>query len=43
MNKLRDDLGVKLDFTDDADDKEKDSKKKKAAAPGSKARVKVHT
>lgn len=39
INKLRETLGVKIDFSDDADDKEKDTGKKKKAAQ--KAKVKI--
>ena len=40
INKLRDTLGVKVDFTDEADEKEKEGSKKKKPAV-QKAKVKV--
>ena len=43
MNKLRDSLGVKIDFSDEAEEKEKekekDGKKKKATSAKSKVKV----
>lgn len=39
MNKLRDQLGVNLDFSDDAEEKDTDKSKKKKSA--SKCKVKV--
>ncbi|TDL26238.1 hypothetical protein BD410DRAFT_813193 [Rickenella mellea] len=40
VNKLRDTLGVKIDFTDEADEREKDSgKKKKAVTQKSKVKI----
>lgn len=41
VNKIRDTLGVKVDFSDDHDDKEKDAGKKKKSAAGQKVKVKV--
>ena len=41
VNKIRDTLGVKVDFSDDHDDKEKDAGKKKKPVAGQKAKVKV--
>lgn len=40
VNKLRDSLGVKVDFIDDGDDKREETSKKKKA-PVQKAKVKV--
>lgn len=42
MNKLRDQLGVKVDVSDDVDEKEKEGGKKKKAVH-QKSRVKVKT
>jgi transcription antitermination factor NusA-like protein len=42
VNKLRDQLGVKIDLVDETDDKEKDAKKKKSSTPSAqKVAVKV--
>ena len=42
VNRIRDQLGVRVDFFDDHDDKDKDSsKKKKATPPQHKVKVKV--
>ncbi|KAG2150530.1 hypothetical protein DEU56DRAFT_33581 [Suillus clintonianus] len=42
VNRLRDALGVKVDFSDEADEKEKDAgKKKKAAVTHQKSKVKI--
>lgn len=40
INKLRETLGVKVDFSDEVEEKEKDTGKKKKA-PAQKAKVKV--
>ncbi|KAF8578707.1 SCP160 protein [Ramaria rubella] len=39
VNKLREQLGVRLDFNDEPDDKEKEGKKKKAPAQKSKVKI----
>ena len=39
INKLRDSLGVKIDFSDDAEDKEKEGKKKKSTTQKSHVKV----
>jgi hypothetical protein len=41
VNKIRDSLGVKVDFSDDHDDKDKESGKKKKVPAGQKVKVKV--
>jgi hypothetical protein len=41
VNKLHDALGVKVDFSDEADEKEKEAGKKKKAAVHQKSKVKV--
>ena len=41
VNKIRDALGVKIDFSQEAEDKEKESSKKKKTAQTVKAKVKV--
>lgn len=42
VNRLRDTLGVKVDFTDESDDKDKEVvKKKKGSSAASKAKLKV--
>ncbi|KAL0577627.1 hypothetical protein V5O48_004352 [Marasmius crinis-equi] len=41
INKLRDQLGVKVDVSDDFDDKEKDISKKKKTAPHQKSKVTI--
>ena len=41
VNKIRESLGVKVDFSDDHDEKEKEVGKKKKVAAGQKVKVKV--
>ena len=41
VNRIRDSLGVKVDFSDDHEDKDKDASKKKKAPAGQKVKVKV--
>lgn len=41
VNRIRDSLGVRVDFFDDHDDKEKEVGKKKKAVTGQKVKVKV--
>lgn len=41
VNKLRDQLGVKIDFSDENDEKEKDGGKKKKAAAHQKSKVQI--
>lgn len=41
VNRIRDSLGVKVDFFDDHDDKEKEASKKKKPAAGQRVKVKV--
>ncbi|KIJ49616.1 hypothetical protein M422DRAFT_205079 [Sphaerobolus stellatus SS14] len=41
VNRLRDTLGVKVDFNDEAEEKEKDGKKKKGSSAQPKSKVKI--
>ena len=41
VNRIRDALGVKVDFSDDHEDKDKDAAKRKKVPTGQKVKVKV--